>query len=610
MRGWLLWSVVCIAGLGTAAGVGIGVRYSRGEPEPPPPALPAADIQDTDQPPVPGETPAELSEAERAYLWDIEHHGNVLNRYGFQPLAAALSRADRPALLRLLSPDFAGRIFSQPQEVRRHEAFAEVVRQTDAGRPPQALDRDRFVDRFLEYRRPFGTPPRVQLALQALAPMERGNLDASWQGTCLLRMWGETRPGQPREVALTLSYRLPRPSEKRLGEGGWLRSCSISQSQEASASRRLLREVAAERGIDVAPLHDNWRVDPKDAWIATGGVYLCDFNRDGILDLLITDLNRFAFYQGLPGGRFKEVTEQVGLPRRPERQQPSGMIAAFADLDGDGWEDLLLGGVLYRNDQGRRFVPVSTNLGLPLDATAAAVADYDRDGRVDLYILRVSQPNARSWLSGKTGVPWGNLLLHNLGNWQFENVAVAAGVGGGQRSTFSAVWLDANNDGWPDLYVINEFGDGVLYINQGDGTFRERALVDHPNDFGSMGVTCGDIDNDGNIDLYVANMYSKAGNRIIGNLRPDTYPADIMARMRRFTAGSQLYRNKGVSGEWSGVSGKERPAPEFEPLGAAYQVTSVGWAFGAALVDLDNDGFLDLYATAGYMSRTRSEPDG
>jgi hypothetical protein len=242
-----------------------------------------------------------------------------------------------------------------------------------------------------------------------------------------------------------------------------------------------------------------------------------------------------------------------------------------------------------------------------------AVADFDRDGRMDLYVVRMSKPNAGSWISGKSGEVKDNQLWRNLGNWQFEDVTAASGAGGGRRSTFSAVWLDADSDGWPDLYVINEFGNGALYLNNRDRTFREHLLADGPADFGSMGVTCGDVDNDGHIDLYVANMYSKAGARILGNLRPGLYSAEVEARMRRFVAGSQLWRNKGVSKDIGASSLTPDPwplTPEFEPLGQACGVAAVGWAYGPALADLDNDGWLDLYATCGFISHSRDEPDG
>ncbi len=172
----------------------------------------------------------------------------------------------------------------------------------------------------------------------------------------------------------------------------------------------------------------------------------------------------------------------------------------------------------------------------------------------------------------------------------------STGTDGGQRSTFTAIWLDANNDGWPDLYVINEFGNGVLYMNKEGKRFEARSLGEGPLDFGSMGVTAGDLDNDGNIDIYSADMYSKAGARVIGNLRPDTYSPEVMGKLRQFVGGSQMFQNRGNL--------------QFEKVSQKYQVAAVGWAYGPCLADLNNDGFLDLYATAGFMSMTRSEPDG
>src|SRR5262249_46876033 len=227
----------------------------------------------------------------------------------------------------------------------------------------------------------------------------------------------------------------------------------------------------------------------------------------------------------------------------------------------------------YRNEAGKRFVDYTarSNLRLPTDATNVIVADYDRDGKLDLYVTRTGRPGGNSWLEGRSADSRGNYLFRNKGDWQFEDVPRASGAFGGHRSTFTAAWLDANNDGWPDLHVINEFGDGVLLINQGNGTFKEHLLSDRPADFGSMGLAVGDIDNDGNIDIYCANMYSKAGTRVIANLAPDAYSPKIMEQMRRFVAGSQVHLNRGIeTGKTSDTgAGSAAAVPRFEQAGAA-----------------------------------------
>jgi hypothetical protein len=398
-------------------------------------------------------------------------------------------------------------------------------------------------------------------------------------------------------VQLSLTYTLPRPAEKLFEGTGWLKACDITQTLVGKATHNLLRDVAAERGIDPKRFHDNWTAPANKKFSQTGGVYLCDFDRDGILDMLITDVNGTFFFKGLPDGKFKEVTAAVGLPTNTIMG-----CAAFVDLDGDGWDDLILGHRLYQNQPdgqgGRRFVDVTrrSNLQVPDAAAQVVVADYDRDGRLDLYFTSGGTPKAGSWVTGRSGDRNGNELWRNKGNWQFENVTHSSGTAGGNRSCFTAMWLDVNNDGWPDLYVINEFGKGVLLVNQGNGTFKEHLLSQGPSDFGTMGVTVGDIDNDGNIDIYCANMYSKAGSRVIGNLRKDAYPEDLMETMRHFVKGSQLWRNRGNL--------------QFEQKGKEWQVASIGWAYGPSLVDLDNDGFLDIYAHAGFMSSNRNEPDG
>src|SRR5579883_602517 len=541
-----------------------------------------------------------LSTSEREYLWDVEHHGNLLTRFGFRVLADALRREDARALTALLSADFTGQLPKRPRQVSLNTDFAHVVRNEDSGEGSLHLDSSQFVAHLLGYRRLFSRPPQVKLALMGLAPTVHGELASLWQGSCQLRMWGEAKSGQPGEVVLYLQYRLPCPTEETLKEGGWLRSCTILQSQEALATRTLMREVTTERGIDPRRFLDSWTCgEGQPIQPISGGVYLCDYDRDGILDLLITDVKGNVLYKGKPGGKFEDVTVRVGLPASVPHQATVDALAAFADLDGDGWEDLILGNRFYRNEKGKRFTDETwrTNLRLPSDASGIALADFDRDGRIDLYVTRGGMgKKVGSWIEGRKEGSHGNYLMRNLGNWRFQDVTASSGADGDRRFTFSAVWFDADNDGWPDLYVINEFGSGVLLYNEHNGHFREHALVQGAGDFGSMGVTCGDIDNDGHIDLYVANMYSKAGNRIIGNLRPDAYTPEVMARLRSLVAGSQLYLN--------------RDGSRFDPVGPKYQVSGIGWAYGAALVDLDNDGWLDLYATCGFVSKSRSEPDG
>jgi hypothetical protein len=543
-----------------------------------------------------------MDEAQRTYLWEIENRGNRLTRLpvGFRALGAALSQADQKKLSDIVAPDFVGDTLGQPvEEVRVANDFAEAVRQQDAGSPKVQLDRPGFVQEMLKYRGLFSKPPKVQIALMTLSPLERDRFEGAWKGSCQLRMFGEMGPGKPGEVILHIHYTTPEPSEENL-KTGWLHSASIVQIQTAKAPRFLMKEVTAQRGIDGKRFHDNWRKEETVPKPNTGGVYVCDFDRDGILDMLIHDVKGIALYKGQPDGTFRDVTAEMGLPTsRGLSQFTAYDLCGFADLNGDGWEDLILGGRIFRNEEGKRFTDVTelSNLRFPKDAVGLAVADYDRDGKLDLYVTRPGDTRSDNWLTGKSGDPDRvNQLWRNKGNWQFENVTAKSGTGAGNRSSFSAVWLDANNDGWPDLYVINEFGSGVLLVNNQDGTFREHLLAEGPADFGTMGVTCGDYDNDGNIDIFCGNMYSKAGNRVINNILPGTYPEEIMAKIRAFVAGNQLWHNRGNL--------------QFEPMAKKYQVAGAGWAYGPAFVDLDNDGWLDLFANAGFVSQDPNEPDG
>ena len=257
-----------------------------------------------------------LSKDQRAYLWTIEHHGLILGRVGFPRIAEALKEGDPEALLALFADRFEGEVLGQPRETRFERDSTRVLREQDSGQSWVSLDRNGLAQRLLDDRRRFTKPPTVKIALMALAPLDRKNLDGIWQGTCQLRMFGEMGAGKPGEVVLYLRYRLLRPTEDLLSSDAWLQSCAITQRQIAEAPKYLMREVAAERGIAVKRFHDNWN-DPQHIQSDAGGINLCDYNRDGCLDLLITDYAANVLYQGRPDGTFTDVTKQVYLPQTP-----------------------------------------------------------------------------------------------------------------------------------------------------------------------------------------------------------------------------------------------------------------------------------------------------
>lgn len=548
--------------------------------------------------PLDGETAAEsekyeLPDDDRRYLWKIENAGNVLVKHGFGPLAAALKSGDKAALAAALAPDFSAAEFQDPKVVRSQSGPLDIERREESGKPARSLTNDQFLDLLLSYRRLFrGEAPGVKFNMMTLSPGTFGDLESkTWKGAVQLRLHGESAKGAPAEVVAVLRYEMIKPVASELEKPGWLKRAELVQVQTALSANPLFVDVTKERGLNATPLYDNWR---DGRFIpTTGGAFVTDYNRDGWLDLLITDHVGLALYRGGPGGKFVNVTAAAGLIAPSE-----DVTGVWVDLDGDGWDDLVANRHVYRNDNGKRFVDVTAKCNIrPPDRFAnIVVADYDRDGKLDLYFARPGPPGGNSWLDHRSTDPNGNYLYRNLGNFQFEDVTKVANVAGGRRSTFSAAWLDANDDGWPDLYVPNEFGDGVLLVNNQNGTFGEVEISKKPADFGTMGLAVGDLDNDGHVDIYCNNMYSKAGTRVIGNMKPDIYPPHVMERLKRFVAGSQLHMNRG--------------GLKFDQVGPEKKVAAVGWAYGVSLADFDNDGLLDIYATAGYVSRDRNEPDG
>lgn len=191
-----------------------------------------------------------------------------------------------------------------------------------------------------------------------------------------------------------------------------------------------------------------------------------------------------------------------------------------------------------------------------------------------------------------------NQLWRNLGNGRFEDVTAESGTGGGQQHTFAASWFFFDDDHFSDVYIANDFAPNLLLRNRGDSTFEDVSKDNRVADFAtSMGAVAGDLDNDGLAEIYVANMYSKMGRRIIAHVGPDDYPPGIYDQIIGSCAGSRLYR-------------MQNDRKGYEKISKVMGVNEMGWAHGAAMVDLNSDGWLDLYATSGYMSFDQEKPDG
>jgi len=353
--------------------------------------------------------------------------------------------------------------------------------------------------------------------------------------------------------------------------------------------------VAAPAGVafvlDHAPTPDKRLIETMP-----GGLAAFDYNSDGRIDLYFTngasgdgfDKSSPRFWNRLfrndGDWRFTDVTESAGVAGATY-----AIGAAAADFDNDGDQDLFVAGVgrnqLFRNDGAGHFIDVAEASGVSraVWSVAGVWLDYDRDGRLDLFVVNYVQwtPGPQRFCGDRTrdlrvychpkyfeGLP--NTLYRNKGDGTFEDVTRASGLSAVVGKGMSAVTLDIEADGWPDLYVTNDSLPSVLLRNTGKGTFEDIgllagvALPGHGRPVSAMGVDAADYDGDGRPDLAVTAL---AG---------ETFP---------------LYRNEG--------GGTFRDAGVSSGLGAL-TVRRSGW--GIVFGDFDNDGAVDLFTANAHVN--------
>jgi hypothetical protein len=342
------------------------------------------------------------------------------------------------------------------------------------------------------------------------------------------------------------------------------------------------------------------------------GVAVGDANGDGLDDLYVCQEaglpNRLFLQQ--PDGTATDVSEWAGV-----NWLENSKCALLVDLDNDGDQDLAVaieGGVALAANDGQAKFALRTVLDTSDDVLSLTAADYDRDGRLDLYagVYHASRAPDESqdaaipaasagvvYHDANSGGP--NSLFRNQTNnpdvWQFTEVTQEVGLdNNNRRFTLAAAWEDFDNDGDQDLYVANDFGRNNLYRNDvsadGQHRFVDIAASAGAEDSASgMSVTWGDYDRDGWMDVYVSNMFSSAGNRIAFQDRfKAEAPEYVKTRLQRFARGNTLLRNAGT-----GV---------FSDVSEAAAVTMGRWAWSSNFVDLNNDGWEDLIVANGYIT--------
>ena len=397
-------------------------------------------------------------------------------------------------------------------------------------------------------------------------------------------------------------------------------------------------DVTSEAGIDFQ--HSSGTRSsllPEDMGSGTG---FADIDNDGDIDLYVVNIpgpftqngdsnkgNANALYRNNGDGTFTNITRAAGVGH-----QGYGMGCVFADYDGDADLDLYLtnygANVLYRNNGNSTFTDVTeiAGVGCELWSTGAAFADVDGDTDLDLYVCnyvtydldQLEQMKEESLQSGKPVPsalnphvfdPQDNIFYRNNGDGTFTDATAETGVAAAGGRSMQAVFSDFDNDNDLDLYVANDTSTNHVYRNNGDGTFADVSDESWAADFrGSMGLTAGDYDADGDIDLFMSHWVDEE-NALYRNLFKETVSSQQSVVGQEPSAAehpTQLPHTE--SRKPKAESQYIRFVDEsYTAMLAEESIKQIGW--GTAFFDYDNDGDLDIFVTNGSTFQELKQPE-
>ena len=354
-----------------------------------------------------------------------------------------------------------------------------------------------------------------------------------------------------------------------------------------------LQDVTLQSGVNF--IHHSTKLDPRIdpilPQIASLGasVSVCDFDNDGWNDFYVTNScfgYKNALYHNQKDGTFSDVAESMGVADLNKEDSGVSMGAVWADYDNDGYEDLFVykwgKPELFKNEGGKHFTNVTEKSGLPgwINSNTAIWFDYNSDGYVDLFIGGYFREDIDLWHLKSTNIltesfeysqnGGRNYLFKNTGKGTFIDVTAETGLTS-TRWTLAAGTADIDGDGFPELFIANDYGINEFYFNEKGKKFIEKGestLIGLSPKSG-MNVSFGDIYNKGQFGIYVSNI-TEAGILLQGN------------------------------NFWVPIGEKDKTL--YANMAQQAGIEDGGWSYGVQFGDLNNDGFLDMYLANGYIS--------